>query len=166
MATARRQKIVIVEDDGVIAADLQAQFIAAGYLVSGTADSAQKAIEVIEETSPDLVLMDIYAYSDQETLERAGRNQAFGFINKPVATASLKAAIEVALSKHRYERLLREDWDAAIAKWTRGWRSRWIVATSATFETYLPLAEAALARVSIHRMTRADKLPLEESICN
>ncbi|MBZ5609304.1 MAG: response regulator [Acidobacteriia bacterium] len=141
MPQAAKHKIVIVEDEGLIAADLESRLKKAGYSVPGTADSAQKALEVIEKTSPDLVLMDIRlkgkedgiqvadlvrekldipvvyltAYEDHGTLERAGRTQAFGYIKKPIATASLKGAIEIALSKYRFERDLREERDWAIA---------------------------------------------------
>ena len=134
-------KIVIVEDEGLIAADLEARLKNAGYSVPGTADTSERALEVIQKTSPDLVLMDIRlkgdvdgietasrvreqldipvvfltAYEDRGTLERAGQTQAFGYIKKPIASASLRGSIEMALSKHRYERDLRaqRDWMAA-----------------------------------------------------
>lgn len=141
MPQTAKRKIVIVEDEGLIAADLESRLKKAGYSVPGTADSAQQALEVIEKTSPDLVLMDIRlkgkedgiqvadrvreklgipvvyltAYEDQGTLERAGRTQAFGYIKKPIASASLRGAIEIALSKHRLERSLREERDWAMA---------------------------------------------------
>src|SRR5205807_3055502 len=55
------------------------------------------------------------AFEDRATLERAGRTQAFGYIRKPIASASLKGAIEIAIAKHRYERELREERDWAVA---------------------------------------------------
>jgi PAS domain S-box-containing protein len=141
MAAAAKHKIVIVEDEGLIAADLESRLKAAGYSVPGTADSAKPALKLIQETSPDLVLMDIRlkgdddgiqvadlvreqhdipvvyltAYEDRATLQRASRTQAFGYIRKPIASASLKGAIEMALAKHRYERDLREERDWAMA---------------------------------------------------
>ncbi|MBZ5609305.1 MAG: response regulator [Acidobacteriia bacterium] len=141
MAEGGKHKIVIVEDEGLIAADLEARLKNAGYSVPGMADSSERALEVIRKTSPDLVLMDIRikgdvdgietadqvreqldipvvyltAYEDQGTLERAGRTQAFGYIKKPIASASLRGSIEMAISKHRHERILRaqRDWAAA-----------------------------------------------------
>lgn len=136
-----KHKIVVVEDEGLIAADLEARLKTAGYVVPGTADSASKALQLIRKTSPDLVLMDIRlkgsvdgieiadqvrgqldipvvfltAYEDRATLERAGRSQAFGYIKKPIASASLKGSIEMAIAKHRYERDLRAQRDWAIA---------------------------------------------------
>jgi PAS domain S-box-containing protein len=139
--TASNHKIVVVEDEGLIAADLESRLKAAGYLVPGTADTARKALQLVKDTAPDLVLMDIRikgdvdgiqvadqlrqefdvpvvfltAYEDQGTLERAGRTQAFGYIKKPIASSSLQGSIEMALAKHRYERELRgqRDWLAA-----------------------------------------------------
>ncbi len=141
MAADVKHKIVIVEDEGLIAADLEARLKSAGYNVSGTADTAERALAVIRQTSPDLVLMDIRlkgkvdgievayelrkthdipvvyltAYEDRETLERAGQTQAFGYIKKPIASASLRGSIEMALAKHRYERSLRAQMDWATA---------------------------------------------------
>ncbi len=135
------QKIMVVEDEGLIAADLQSRLERAGYSVPPVAGTGAEALKIIRETSPDLVLMDIRlrgdldgievaeqirremdipvvyltAYEDQETLARAGQSQAFGYIRKPIAAASLRGAIETALSKHRFERHLREqrDWLSA-----------------------------------------------------
>ncbi len=132
------RKIVIVEDEGIIAADLQDRLEKAGYQVPGVASSGGEALELIRSQSPDLVLMDIRlagdldgiqvaekvrnefdipvvyltAYEDRETLQRASHTQAFGFIKKPIASASLEGSIEMALAKHRHERYLREqrDW--------------------------------------------------------
>ena len=135
------RKIVIVEDEGLIAADLQGRLERAGYQVPGVAASGGEALEVIRAQAPDLVLMDIRlageldgiqvadkvcnefdipvvyltAYEDRETLQRASRTQAFGYIKKPITSASLQGSIEVAISKHRHERYLREqrDWLSA-----------------------------------------------------
>ena len=138
---SREHKIVIVEDEGLIAADLQGRLERAGYRVPGVAGTGNEALEVIRQKSPDLVLMDIRlrgnmdgiqvaervrrdfdipvvfltAYEDRNTLERAGKTQAFGYIKKPLNSASLEGSIEMALVKHRHERYLREqrDWFSA-----------------------------------------------------
>ncbi|HYL34975.1 MAG TPA: response regulator [Bryobacteraceae bacterium] len=141
MPHTHQPKIVIVEDEGLIAADLESRLKAGGYSVPGIADSAHTALEVIEKTAPDLVLMDIRlkgaedgieaaglvrkkldvpviyltAYEDPGTLERASATQAYGYIKKPIASASLKGAIEIAISKHRHEGELREQRDWALA---------------------------------------------------
>jgi len=141
LATATQPKIVVVEDEGLIAADLEARLKAAGYSVPGTADSAPEALQLIRKTSPDLVLMDIHlkgkvdgidvahqvreqmdvpvvyltAYEDRATLARASETQAYGYIKKPIAASSLTGSIEMALAKHKHERDLRaqRDWLAA-----------------------------------------------------
>lgn len=141
MTTASKPKIVVVEDEGLIAADLETRLKAAGYAVSGTADSGSAALRLIRKTSPDLVLMDIHlegkmdgievadqvhqqldipvvyltAYEDRETLARASQTQAYGYIKKPIAGSSLRGSIEMAIAKHRHERELRaqRDWLAA-----------------------------------------------------
>jgi PAS domain S-box-containing protein len=135
------QRIMVVEDEGLIAADLQDRLERAGYTVPPVAATGVEALKTIRETSPDLILMDIRlrgdmdgidvaeqvrreldipvvyltAYEDAETLARVGHSQAYGFIRKPIAAAGLQGAIEVALSKHRSERHLREqrDWLSA-----------------------------------------------------
>src|SRR5580704_7936838 len=138
---SREHSIVIVEDEGLIAVDLRGRLERAGYRVPGIAGTAVEALDVIREKSPDLILMDIRlrggsdgiqvaeqvlrdfdipvvyltAYEDRKTLQRASQTQAFGFIKKPIDSASLQGSIEMAISKHRHERLLREqrDWFSA-----------------------------------------------------
>lgn len=138
---SREHKIVIVEDEGLIAIDLQRRLERAGYRVPAVAGTANEALEVIRAKSPDLILMDIRlqgngdgiqvaeqvrrdfdipvvyltAYEDSKTLERASQTHAFGYIKKPIDSASLQGSIEIAISKHRHERLLREqrDWFSA-----------------------------------------------------
>ena len=134
-------KIAIIEDEGLIAADLKRRLHSVGYHVTGIADTGKTAMQLIQDTEPDIVLMDIHikgemdgievanqvreqldvpvvyltAYEDRETLDRAAQTQAFGYIKKPIASASLQGSIEMAISKHRHERGLREarDWAAA-----------------------------------------------------
>lgn len=138
---SQKHSVVIVEDEGLIAADLQGRLEKAGYQVPAIAGTAGAALEAIREKSPDLILMDIRlqgnvdgiqvaekvrrdfdipvvyltAYEDRKTLERASQTQAFGYIKKPVDSASLQGSIEMAISKHRHERYLREqrDWFSA-----------------------------------------------------
>jgi PAS domain S-box-containing protein len=138
---SHKYSVVIVEDEGLIAADLQGRLEKVGYRVPAIAGTAGAALQAIREKSPDLVLMDIRlqgnvdgiqvaeqvrqdfdipvvyltAYEDRKTLERASRTQAFGYIKKPVDSASLQGSIEMAISKHRHERYLREqrDWFSA-----------------------------------------------------
>jgi len=141
MAELERSKIVIVEDEGLIASDLRGRLTASGYSVTAIAASGNEALRLIRQTSPDLVLMDIRikgnqdgiqvaqrlheefdvpvvyltAYDDRGTLDRATATQAYGYIKKPIASASLQGSIEIALARHRRERQLREQRDWALA---------------------------------------------------
>jgi PAS domain S-box-containing protein len=136
-----KHKVVVVEDEGLIAADLKGRLEAAGYSVGAIAGTGSEALKAVRESSPDVVLMDIRlrgdldgiqvaeqvrrdfdvpvvyltAYEDRETLDRASQTQAFGYIKKPIASASLQGSIELAIAKHQHERYLREqrDWFSA-----------------------------------------------------
>ena len=143
-------RIFIVEDEAVTAADLHDELIAQGYEVAGTADTAQSAVRGVEETKPDLVLMDIQlagevdgvlvasamrgagvpvifltAHYDRRTLERAKRATPVGFLTKPFEPHELCVAIEIGMERHRSEveraRLARElEEERARVKTLRG----------------------------------------------
>ena len=125
--------IVIVEDEVIVAADLENRLRMLGYEVSGTADKGEEAVSLVRSRRPDLVLMDIQlsgqmdgveaaeqirrecdlpvifltAHSDASTLARAMVSEPFGYILKPYEERELQIAIEMALYKHRVERALR-----------------------------------------------------------
>ncbi len=125
--------VLIVEDEGIVATDIQERLSAMGYQSSGWADNAVRAIDMTEAQHPDIVLMDIRlpgprdgisaaeeirrrfqvpvvfltAYSEEATLERAKQAQPFGYILKPFNDRELKSTIEIALYKHRTERKIR-----------------------------------------------------------
>jgi PAS domain S-box-containing protein len=124
-----RAAILIVEDELITAADLEDVLIRLGYHVAGTASSGEEAIRRAEQTSPDLVLMDIHlagdmdgtqaaneirrrmdipviyltAHADSETLARAKQAQPLGYVVKPFQEPELQAAIEIALHKSRVD---------------------------------------------------------------
>jgi two-component system cell cycle sensor histidine kinase/response regulator CckA len=128
-----QKRILIVEDEALIAIDLEQRLTGLGYAVPGIADSAASAIQEIEDKHPDLLLVDIRirgpvdgialaeqvkhryklpvifltAHADPSTLQRAKAAEPFGYLVKPVGTASLPTAIEVALYKHKIEQELR-----------------------------------------------------------
>jgi hypothetical protein len=125
-------KVLVVEDEGLIAHDISTRLTAMGHEVVGTAGTAEEALEMA--AGADIVLMDIRidgpvdgvqaaeqireryhlpvvfltAHSDRPTLDRAKITGAFGYLVKPIAQASLNTAIEIALYKHRMERKLEE----------------------------------------------------------
>lgn len=136
--------ILVVEDESLVAKDIQSRLKRFGYTVPDIASSGEKAIKKATEFCPDLVLMDIQlkgkmdgveaaqqihvsfnipiiyitANADESTLERAKRTSPFGYILKPFKEKELKTIIEITLSKHRMERKLKqsEQWLATVLK--------------------------------------------------
>ncbi|TVP64241.1 MAG: hybrid sensor histidine kinase/response regulator [Nodularia sp. (in: Bacteria)] len=126
-------KIVIVEDEAIVAKDLRNRLQKFGYIVVAIASSGQEAINKSLEMCPDLVLMDIRlkgqmdgieaadeihkhldipiiyltAYADEKTLDRAKITEPFGYLLKPFKERELQINIEIALTKHKLEKQLR-----------------------------------------------------------
>ncbi|OEC85361.1 MULTISPECIES: methanogen output domain 1-containing protein [Methanobacterium] len=122
-------KVLIVEDERILAIGMKRKLENAGYTVTGTASSGEEAIENVKETRPDLVLMDIVlkgdmdgieaaqqiinlynipviyitAYADEEILERAMVTEPYGYLLKPFNPRELKANIKMAIYKHKAE---------------------------------------------------------------
>lgn len=131
-------KILIVEDQNIVAMDIQNRLKNLNYEVTGIASSGAGAIKKAEETQPDLVLMDIMlkgdmdginaaeqikkryripvvyltAYADNNTLQRAKITEPFGYILKPFEERELHTTIEMAIYRHKMEKQLkqREEW--------------------------------------------------------
>lgn len=127
-------RILIVEDEAIVAADLAGKLTALGYEVVGTTGQAWDAIALAHEYRPDLVLMDIQlvgpmdgiaaaetigaeldlpvvyltAHSDAATLGRAQLTNPFGYVLKPFEDRDLRTSIEMALYRHKTDRQLRE----------------------------------------------------------
>ena len=127
------KRIFIVEDQGIIAADLANRLLQMGYLVAGSATSGEEAVEKASLLLPDLVLMDIVlsgpmdgitaaqlimqrdqlpvvfltAHADTATTERAQITGPFGYVIKPFDQRELQIAIEIGLYRGRVEAELR-----------------------------------------------------------
>lgn len=119
------EKILIVEDDDIIARVEDWRLKNLGYIVCGRATYAAEALDLVSKHKPDLVLMDINikgdidgietakmikkgfnipvvyvtSHSDGATLERAKATKPDGFIIKPFEDNDLRVAIELALTK-------------------------------------------------------------------
>jgi PAS domain S-box-containing protein len=118
-----KARILIVEDELIIAADLENRLAALGYNVLGKTSSAENALTLIERDRPDLVLMDIVlkgamngieaaetirdkwgipvifltAYAEADRLEQAKLAYPFGYLLKPFQSRDLKITLEMAL---------------------------------------------------------------------
>jgi len=130
-------KILIVEDESIVAKDIQFSLNKLGYSVSGIASTSDKAIELAVADQPDLVLMDIMlkgdvngidtairmrnelsipvifltAYADEATLENAKVAEPYGYIIKPFKEVDLQTTIEVAIYKHGKEQVIKRERD-------------------------------------------------------
>jgi len=129
-----KSKILIVEDDGIVAMDIESRLKSFGYDVCGKTGYAEKAIEKAEELEADLVLMDIVlkgemdgieaakiiqsqfqlpvifltAHADKKRFDRAKMANPFGYILKPFRDRELKITIEMALYKAHADKKVQE----------------------------------------------------------
>ena len=121
------KRILIVEDEGLVAITLEETLRRIGYSVVGIAMSGEEALTLTGECQPDVILMDIHlqgdmdgieaaqkikgqygtpvifltAYSDDETIKRVVQTESSGYLVKPINTRELFANIESALYKKR-----------------------------------------------------------------
>jgi len=126
-------RILVVEDEAVVARDLQTRLTRLGYTIVDTTARGDSAIVLAEKHNPDLVLMDIRlqgemdgiaaahvirnryhlpvvyltAHADEVTFDRARATEPFGYILKPFDERELRTVIEMALYKHQAERKLQ-----------------------------------------------------------
>lgn len=136
--------IMVVEDENIVAMDIENSLISLGYQVVGVASTGEDAIDMAGETRPDLVLMDIMlrgeidgveaaeqirrrynipvvyltAYADGNTLQRAKITEPYAYLLKPFEDRQLHITIEMALYKHRMEKKIKESerWLAAVLR--------------------------------------------------
>ena len=128
-----RKKILVVEDERIVAEDIRESLERMGYEVVAVAASGEEALRDTDAFSPDLVLMDLHlkgemhgtqaakriqeqhhtpvifltAYSDPESLDQAKTVGSYGYLLKPFNERELYTTIEVALHKHAMEERLR-----------------------------------------------------------
>ena len=138
----KKKSIVVVEDEGIVALDIQKILEDMGYDVPAIINSGEKAIKKVEEIKPDLVLMDIMlsgkvdgidvaneitscfhipvvyltAYGSDKLLNRAKVTEPFGYIMKPFKERELKATLEMAFYKAKMESKLRKSKEELAVK--------------------------------------------------
>ena len=126
-------RILIVEDDRIVARDIEQQLRRLGYLVTGITARGDMALALAQSTQADLVLMDIRvqgpldgieaarqirahcqipvvfltAYADDDTVRRASAAEPYGYVLKPFEDSQLHTVIGMALYKHTSEQRLR-----------------------------------------------------------
>ena len=129
--------ILVVEDESIVAKDIQVCLRKLGYDVVGVVDTGEKAVEVFQEKKPDLVMMDINlkgdmsgvdaagairkendvpvifltAYTDKATVDKAKETEPYGYIIKPFKEIDIQTAIEIALYKHGKEQQVKKERD-------------------------------------------------------
>ncbi len=127
------ENILIVEDDGIICANLEDMLVAAGYGVLSAVPSGEAALSLLCARKPDLVLIDIKlagkldgievahyirkvadvpviyltAYADDILIKRARETLPYSYLVKPVKERELIATIEIALHKYSLEQQLK-----------------------------------------------------------
>ena len=140
----KKAKVLLVENDNIVARDIENMLKGLGYDVPNILSRGKEAVENAKKLQPDLVLMDvklqgeidgveaasriyrnlnipivyITAFADEKTMERAKITEPFGYILKPFNERELQASIEIALYKHKMEVQLkqRERWLSTILK--------------------------------------------------
>lgn len=181
-----KEKILIVEDERIVAEEIRYMLSSTGYTVTGIVSTGPDAIRMAGETLPDFILMDIRlkgtmdgieaagiilerhnipviyltAYSDEATIHRARLTRPLGFIIKPLDRIQVNSVIEVALYRYRREKILIES-------------ERWLSATLKTIDNgiiatgnagdihYMNPSACLLAGVSA---ARANGKPIDEIV--
>jgi len=142
-------RVLVVEDEVLVARDIQARLQRMGYDVVGTVARGEDAVSTALAKLPDLILMDINlrgemdgieaairinevrsipvifctAYSNDEVLERAKITSPFGYVLKPFDNRELEINIEIALFKHQVEQDLaktKQNLDATLTNVSDG----------------------------------------------
>jgi len=129
----KMNKVIVVEDERIVALHMKQQLLKLGYDVVAVAATGEKALKAIAELHPDIVLMDIHiegdmdgievasriggsqgtpviylsAYSEESTLERARATKPYGYLVKPFSERELHATIQMALERYRGDQALR-----------------------------------------------------------
>lgn len=127
-------KILIIEDEKIVALDLKRRLTKLGYHVTGMAANGQKALTLVNQDLPNIVLMDIHiqgsmdgielagilqrthsipiiyltAYSEAQTVTRAKATKPYGYLLKPFSDRELNIIIQVSIERYESDILLKK----------------------------------------------------------
>ncbi len=133
LSSVRKPKVLVVEDELVVARDIEQQLTELGYHPVGCIDRGEQAVDLVAMLRPDLVLMDIQlagnmdgitaaqlirtqfalpvvfltAFTADDVLARAKLTEPFGYILKPFSERELRTVLAMALYKHQAEARLQ-----------------------------------------------------------
>lgn len=182
-----RARVMVVEDDRIVARDISEQLGRIGHTVIGVAASGEAAVALAMSSRPDLILMDVRlegridgidaareilatsqtpvvfltAYADDETIRRAGTAEPFGYLLKPFEDLQLRTVIEMALHRRRAEEALRTA-QADIARMSRLTTMGQLTASIA-HEVNQPLMAVAMNAEACVRWLDADRIDIDEA---
>jgi len=134
MKMATQPSVIIVEDEAVIAMEIEMVLRDLGYRIAGKANNGLRALDLLSSTSPDIVLLDIdlrgsisgievaqvirekydfpfvflTALADATTLDRAKKTMPYGYIVKPFNENDLRSTIELALYRFASQQMAKE----------------------------------------------------------
>ncbi len=170
--TEKPPRILIVEDENIVALDIKMHLRKYGFEVAGIFSSGEDLLAHIDEIKPDLILMDIKlqgtldgletsrivkeryglpvvlltAFADEATVQRAKVIEPFGYIIKPFEEKELRTAIVIGLYRHRMERTLRYR-EELFSKTLRSITNAVVVLDSQEQVEYMnPVAESLLGQ--------------------
>lgn len=175
-------RVLIVEDESIIAMTLRHTLADLGYEVIDTVSSGKAAIQAVSQGGIDLILMDINidgnidgietasrirqqhnipviyltSYADDQTILRAEKTGSLGYILKPFKGREVRAAIQIAISKHKEELLIRQNLENM--KTLNLEQSQYIAIAAHEFRT--PLTNIGLAADILQNL--GDQLPPEK----
>ncbi|HLO50090.1 MAG TPA: EAL domain-containing protein [Kamptonema sp.] len=164
-----RAKILIVEDESIIAEDIADSLKTLGYQIIAIVFSGEEAIQLAGDMQPDLVLMDIQlqgemdgitaaeqiraqfqipvvyltAYADDNTLQRVNATKPFGYVVKPFEEKNLHSAIQIALHRHQHDCLTNLPKRSLLRE-----RLSQILEKQKAFETLIPVVSLSIDRIN------------------
>ena len=129
--------ILVVEDESIVAKDIQVCVRKLGYNVIGICSTGESAVEKALDERPDLIMMDIMlkgemsgiqaaaairkdhdipvifltAYTERDTVDKDKETEPYGYIIKPFKEIDIQTAIEIALYKHSKEKVVKQERD-------------------------------------------------------